>query len=43
MKLTDATIRALSHPDGQKDYSDHLVRGLLLRVGKQTNSLFRKS
>src|SRR4051812_47875626 len=39
MKLNDATLRALPLTEaGQRDYSDDLVRGLSIRVGKQTKT-----
>jgi integrase len=39
VKLTDATIRALLHPErGQRDYTDDAVRGLAVRVGKRTKT-----
>src|SRR4051794_30647179 len=39
MKLNDATLRALPLTEaGQRDYPDDLVRGLSIRVGKQTKT-----
>jgi Arm domain-containing DNA-binding protein len=39
MKLNDANLRALPLTQaGQRDYPDDLVRGLSIRVGKQTKT-----
>lgn len=42
MKLTDATIRALPHPErGQRDYVDAALRGFTLRVGTRTKTFMQ--
>jgi hypothetical protein len=39
MRLTDQTVRSLPHPEnGQQDYTDDLVRGLMVRVGKRAKT-----
>jgi integrase len=38
MRLTDLSIKALPFVDTQRDYPDAAVRGLAIRVGKQTKT-----
>src|SRR5215203_6435473 len=39
LRLTDATLRALAFTrEGQRDYPDNTVRGLGVRVSKQTKT-----
>jgi hypothetical protein len=35
MHLTDLKIRAFPFEDGQRDYTDHAMGGLSVRVGKR--------
>src|SRR5438128_1433009 len=39
MKMNDQRVRALPYPEtGQKDYADHGIPGLAVRVGKTTKT-----
>src|SRR5437588_11987855 len=39
MRITDQTVRGLTHPDtGQRDYADDAVAGLAVRVGRRTKT-----
>jgi hypothetical protein len=38
VKLTDLTLRSLPFQDGQRDYTDDVVRGLSVRVGRKTKT-----